>query len=184
MKKRSLSLLLAIVMLLSLSTVAFADTTDSIPAEMYQKCVDDTPAGHYLADVIMHAEDDGATTTVEALYLPVSRTMTGAVTKNIYVYATVSDDFTFHALTYRVTANFNYTGTSVSLATSSCTKTYQCGNIEGYTVSTSSPVKQYGNGTLIYHIYYDVYHNGTLVYDDGYARGGISCDQNGNIGYI
>jgi len=184
MKRRILSVLLAVVMLFSLSAVAFADTTNDIPVEMYQKCIDDTPEGHYLADVILHTEEDGVTTTLEALYLPVSRTRTGQLSTNIYVYyTTMQNKGTIHVLTYHVTANFEFNGTSVSLVSSTCGKTYQCGNIEGYTVSPNTPVKQYGSGILKYNISYSAYYNGAFE-KSGSTYGGITCDQYGNIGYI
>lgn len=185
MKKRLLSVLLAMIMVLSLSAIAFADTPNDIPAEMYQKCVDDIPEGHYLADVIMRTEEDGVTTTVEALYLPISRASTGTLTNNIYAYYTSKNAGTIHVLTYKMYGSFTYDGSTVSVNSAStiCNRTYQCGNVDGYTVSPSTPNRTISGGTLRYTINYSMYYYGSLE-DSGSTYGAIICDRYGNISYV
>ena len=68
---------MAIIMILSISAVAMADTVDNhaltvqegIPAEVYQEFIDDTPEGMYLSDVVRTVVDENVT-VIRALYLP------------------------------------------------------------------------------------------------------------------
>ncbi|MBR4887692.1 MAG: hypothetical protein IKU17_00950, partial [Clostridia bacterium] len=176
------SLTLALVLVLSLSALAFADTapTAEIPADTMQAFIDDTPEGYYLAGTkVVPINDDF--TAYEAIYKPLiePRASTTSGSKVVYVeYKPISANVIKSSLM----ASFSYDGsTSTCTSVTASTSRLNGGVFPGYTISiVNSSTYRSGN-----HGYVDLVYNvlvGSAVYDTiSNVKPTIACDPYGNI---
>ena len=179
--KRTLSVIFALVLVLSMSAIAFADTTPTaeIPADTMQAFIDDTPEGYYLAGTnVVPINDDF--TAYEAIYKPLvqPRYSTVTDTKGVYVWCDLVDDYVIYS---QLTGTFRYDG-----YTSTCTKvtanTYLLySSHSGYTFNIANQTVGYNGDQGYVDLIYDIYLNGYHMYRISNYKPTIACDPYGNV---
>lgn len=180
--KRTLSTLLALVLILSMSAMAFADTTPTaeIPVDTMQAFIDDTPEGFYLAGTKVVPIDDDFT-AYEAIYKPLiePRASTTSGSKVVYVRY---EPLNARVIKSSLMASFSYDGsTSTCTSVTASTATLNGGVFPGYTIRiTNSSTYRSGN-----HGYVDLVYQalvGSVVHETvSNYKPTIACDPYGNV---
>lgn len=133
--KKSISFILTIIMILSISTMAFADdnlpsvtVVGEIPTEVIEEFIDLIPDGHYLKKI--EATDDGNDMYgYSALYLPLVQTASSEVSGSKYkkIY---NSDIAVAIFNVWIYGEFNvaYDGSAAECSSASCDVVYTYNN--------------------------------------------------------
>lgn len=186
--KKLLSLVVVLLLLLSFSTVSFADTTVTdnsvcdIPVAVRQEFIDDAPEGKYLASIVRTDVTEDIY-KVEGVYLPLVQTASTNVSGSKYVnyYYRGLD---VNIMRYRLDATFSvsYDGvTQPPCVSFSHAKVYQYNNTSGYTFSVTSERRIISDGVASLVVTFNVYWNGSLVETGASDTNYIACDSYGNF---
>jgi len=188
MSKKLIALTLALILVLSLSALAFADTTPTvdnttadIPVSIRQEFIDDAPEGHYLANLV-RVDIDDEFYKIEATYLPLVQVAATEVSGAKYVNYYYSG-LGVNILRYQLNGTFlvNYDGSVPQCTGLGYQKTYQYDNApNGYTFDVVSEYRTLGAGYGSLTVTFDVYWAGTPT-NQASDTGSIACDEYGNI---
>lgn len=183
MKKKLLSAIMALILILSMSAMAFADTvpiTEGIPADTMQAFIDDTPEGYYLAGTTIVPIDEDFT-AYEAVYKPLVQPRYSLVTdsKTVYVrYAPIAAN----VIRSDLTGTFRYDGsTSACISASADTYLLHEGEFAGYTFEITRETIRYNGDQGYVDLVYKVYANGALYATVSNYKPTIACDPYGNV---
>jgi len=179
--KKVLAMTLAIVLILSMSAIAFADTTPNnqfadVPAEILQDFIDVTPEGQYLVDV-NYVPIDEKSYMYEGIYRSLVQPRGSRVTDSKYSQI-FHENIDTAAITYWLWGEFDYDG-----VTSECKRfQYDCtyeynGPLYSFEVVAQSP-RIAGNSAYVAVTYNAYSSNGTQVC---HATPTIACDAYGNV---
>lgn len=185
--KKLLSFILAMVLMLALSAVAFADTgtvtdnaTAEVPVSVRQEFIDETPLGTYLADV-KYVQINDEYFAYEALYLPLVQSRSSTVSGSKYVKVYFDELYPAHIMYYYLTGSFTYDGTTSSCTSITRSLQYKYDNPGGYTftITRDTPRKSGNQGYV--DLVYNAYWNGSYVRTVSNFKPTISCDEYGNV---
>lgn len=184
--KKLLSFILAMVLMLALSAVAFADTgtvtdnaTAEVPVSVRQEFIDETPLGTYLADV-KYVQIDDEYFAYEALYLPLVQSRSSTTSGYKYVDVNYSG-LGVSVMRYYLQGSFTYDGTTSSCTSITRSLQYKYDNPGGYTftITRDTPSKSGNQGYV--DLVYNAYWNGSYVRTVSNFKPTIACDEYGNV---
>ncbi|MBR4889352.1 MAG: hypothetical protein IKU17_09430 [Clostridia bacterium] len=188
--KKTLSVILALILISSLSTMAFADATTItdnataiIPVSIRQEFIDETPEGQYLADIkYVPINDDFY--QYEALYLPINPTHRATIEGSKYVRVYHSSLGT-HIMYYYLYGTFTYDGTTATCTSFAYNRQYLYGSGEPtgdtvytYVIRSEDGYRQAERGYV--RVVYAVYGSGQYV-ETVVATPTIACEPYGEI---
>lgn len=181
--KRTLSIILAMVLVLSMSAMAFADTTPiaEIPADTMQAFIDDTPEGHYLAGTNVIPIDEQLT-AYEAVYLPIVRPRYASVTgqKTVYVYEGLIGA---NIVRSDLTGTFNHDGRTAVCTNITANTVLLHPSYAGYTFQITNKTPRLNGDQGYVDLVYKVYsgYSSVVVKTVSNIKPTIACNPDGTI---
>lgn len=185
--KKVLSFALSLIMVLVLSSVAFADSvsivdnaTSVVPVSIRQEFIDETPEGHYLADVKYVRIDDDFF-QYEGVYLPLVQPRYQLIEGTKYVKVYYDALYPAHIMYYRLEGTFRYDGSSSACIDLDFYRQYTYNNPGGYTFVVTTEEARYNGNQGYVNLVFKVYSGNNHIDTISNVRPTIACDIYGNI---